>query len=313
MFFNVFIDDLLLDLKSTKGGISIDSFHLNSFAYADDVTLLNSTVPGLQQLINKCVAYATAWRFTFGIVKSKCMIRGPSKFQHNPQWLLGSSPMQTVDVLDILGTSFQASGKSDHHTDSRIQKCRRSIYGMRNVGMSYPGLASEVKAHLWKTIGVPSLVYGMDSIGISTKGLQAIESLQGSLMKQMLGLPKRSHHQKLLSALHISPVEPIINQRTLSLFHRIFNTNSPARSINALFLAKFIAHNELPAGSLIYRVHKLGHSLVKVALSDIKLNNFTTNSGDGIVDSLRVLLYHDNFCKPWSGEHLLAELLTKAF
>ena len=65
MFFTLFIVTLLLDLKSTKGGISIDSFHLNSFAYVDDVTLFNSTVPGLQQLINKCVAYATDWRFTF--------------------------------------------------------------------------------------------------------------------------------------------------------------------------------------------------------------------------------------------------------
>ena len=58
-FFNIFIDELLCDLKSTEGGVHLDNIHLNSFAYADDVTLLNATVPGLQQLIDKCVTYAS--------------------------------------------------------------------------------------------------------------------------------------------------------------------------------------------------------------------------------------------------------------
>ena len=34
---------------------------------------------------------------------------------------------------------------------------------------------------------------------------------------------------------------------------------------------------------------------------------------DGVVDSLRALLCHDNFLKMYSEEHLLVSLLTRAF
>jgi hypothetical protein len=48
-------------------GVWIGSEHLNSFAYADDITLLNGNIPGFQTLIDKCADYASKWRFTFGV------------------------------------------------------------------------------------------------------------------------------------------------------------------------------------------------------------------------------------------------------
>ena len=34
---------------------------------------------------------------------------------------------------------------------------------------------------------------------------------------------------------------------------------------------------------------------------------------DGIVDSLRSMIFSENFIKPWCNEHILVKLLTKAF
>ena len=34
---------------------------------------------------------------------------------------------------------------------------------------------------------------------------------------------------------------------------------------------------------------------------------------DGVVESLRFLILHENFIKPYSSEHIIASLLTKAF
>ena len=56
--FNMFLSDLLYELDSINQGLRIGSHLYNSFAYADDVSLFASTVPGLQQLINKCVEYS---------------------------------------------------------------------------------------------------------------------------------------------------------------------------------------------------------------------------------------------------------------
>ena len=45
--FNIFLNDLLEELDSSKCGVRLGSLHNWSFAYADNVTLLTATVTGL--------------------------------------------------------------------------------------------------------------------------------------------------------------------------------------------------------------------------------------------------------------------------
>ena len=82
--FNIFIDDLLVQLNNCDDKVCRGSFKINSFAYADDVTLLCTTVSGLQRLINICADYARDWKFRFGLTKSKCMISGNHCFNSSP-------------------------------------------------------------------------------------------------------------------------------------------------------------------------------------------------------------------------------------
>ena len=56
--FNIFIDDLLKTLSETDTGARVGDQVINSFAYADDVTLICSTIPGLQFLIDICYEYS---------------------------------------------------------------------------------------------------------------------------------------------------------------------------------------------------------------------------------------------------------------
>ena len=67
--FNIFINDLLKELSSLQSGVKIGNDLYNSMAYADDITLLSSTVPGLQKLIDVCYNYSKTWRFCFGLKK----------------------------------------------------------------------------------------------------------------------------------------------------------------------------------------------------------------------------------------------------
>ena len=59
-----------------------------------------------------------------------------------------------------------------------------------------------------------------------------------------------------------------------------------------------------------------GVSLVKGLFSRIykpKPQVGNDNFNDGVVDSLRYLISQENFIKPYSNEHILGVLLTKAF
>ena len=67
--FNVFINDLLIELSSCTAGVRLDRDLCNSFAYADDITVFGLTVPDLQKLIDICYNYSQNGDLHLGPVK----------------------------------------------------------------------------------------------------------------------------------------------------------------------------------------------------------------------------------------------------
>ena len=59
--FNIFLSELMEKLQSEQAGLRIGDKLYNSFAYADDITLFSSTIPGFQSLIDTCYSYSRIW------------------------------------------------------------------------------------------------------------------------------------------------------------------------------------------------------------------------------------------------------------
>ena len=324
--FNIFIDELLIKLSKANTGVRIGDHKFNSFAYADDVTVFSSTATGLQELILICADYANEWRFRYGIIKSKCMVVGKCTLKYDTQWFLNGNQLHVVDHLDILGVSFASNLKVDVHIDNRISSSRKSVFRYASAGMSYPGLAPDVKVDLWKKVGLPSLIYGMDSLNVNKSGLKRIETAQCNIIKQVLGLRKRSHNTKLLEAIRLSSVSDHVKQRSIGLLRKFFTTNSPYRKLGLYHLSKFIVSGSVYAGSIINRIIEYGVSPIKIWKSvtmgeepfylgsrPTSHTNLLPHGQDGMVDSLRYLLSSQNYNKPGSAEHKLANLLVSAF
>ena len=60
-------------------------------------------------------------------------------------------------VLDVLGIMFTNDGKSEKHVHKRKHECRQAFYSMSSSGMSYQGLPTDIKSHLWRTVCCPTL------------------------------------------------------------------------------------------------------------------------------------------------------------
>ena len=156
MFFNVYIKDLMCTLQSCSEGIIVGDRFVNSFVYADDISIFSSTVCGLQNLVNICSDYAKAWRLVFGCAKIK--------FVQEPRWFLGNNMIDNVTNLDILGVTFSSTNGVSQHTDIRINKGMKAFYSMKPHGLCYPGLNSFSKAALYKSMCQPVLTYGCDAL-----------------------------------------------------------------------------------------------------------------------------------------------------
>ena len=312
--FNIFINDLLMKLNNTKEGARMGDIVVNSFAYADDITVLSPTAKGLQRLFDICDEYASEWRFKFGIKKTKCMTINGNVFKSTPTWLLGSQMVENTKQLEILGTVFDENCNYVNHVQTRIQSCRRAMYGLHEKGCCYPGLSSESKIYLWKSIGMPTLLYGLDAVTPNKLSLSRLESCQASLMKRFLGFQQRTHHSNLLAAVNVPNVDIILKRNTRSLFKRIFDVDSPSRDVCAFQLASYVLKGSVIKGTLIEKLVESGDSPIKL-LFDRKycVPYYDHNVNSGVVDSLRYLIMHSNFLKPYSDEHIIASLLVKAF
>lgn len=306
--FNIFINDLLLELEESSHKVRIGSCSFNSFAYADDITLLCTTAPGLQCLINMCSSYARRWRFRFGINKTKCFIIAGNELCEEPRWHLNNELINNVDILEILGVQFDSKGES--HVQNRSEKCRRQFYSLRDVGMGFPGCSSDVKSYVWRTMCQPVLTYGFDCLVMSKNSMRQLEKVQGNLIKQSLGLNKRSRNTHLLQALGIKRIEEIIKQNTASLIKRIYAVESPVRDLTSHFLSLFIIEGISFPGTIVERILSCG-----LSPTNCMFNKYMKPSQPdcGIVDSIRSLVMHENFIKPYTEQHVLCSLLTRAF
>ena len=150
----------------------------------------------------------------------------------------------------------------------------------------------------------------MDSVTLTGADLQCLDSLQGSLIKNCLGLSKRSHHSNLLQALHLCSVGDVIKDRTLSLFYRIFLVDSPSRKMSIFLLSKYLENGVVFNGTMVDRIIQMEYSPITAAFNRPRNNMDLLYPRNGVVDTLNSLLFTDDYTKPWSAEHLLATLFN---
>ena len=228
-------------------------------------------------------------------------------------WYLKGSLMENVTQMELLGVTFQCNGTSNSHVDNRIGNCRRSYYGLSGKGMCYPGLCSEAKSHIWKTVCSPVLTYGLECVHINKTGINKMESMQGRCIKEAMGIPNRSHHSDLLTALGISKVYNIVAKNSANLWRRIFKVDSMAADLNRYLLSVFLRDGAVYPNTLLGRLISFGLDPIRCAVTKTNIADKYRQGESGVIESLQHLLVSENFIKPWSAEHSLVTLLTSCF
>ena len=89
--------------------------------------------------------------------------------------------------------------------------------------------------------------------------------------------------------------------------------NYPLLGFYVHLLAQYIVHGHRDQHNIIGRIIDYGFSPTKVAFSNCRFTSSVMHQDDGVVDTLRYLILHENFIKPWADEHLLTVLLTRCF
>ena len=76
ILFTVYIDELLLKLRSSVFGCYIDDTFVVALGYADDVTLMSLSIRGLKQTVDSCETFAAEYDIRFNEKKTVAILFG---------------------------------------------------------------------------------------------------------------------------------------------------------------------------------------------------------------------------------------------
>lgn len=197
-----------------------------------------------------------------------------------------------------------------YHITERISKCRQAMF---SNGFKNEELCPAVKAQLWKSIGIPSLLYSVCTGPITAGEMQLLESFQGRMVKSSLYLSKSARHSNILSSLGISYISHVIDNQRLNLLRRVFSARPSSYSkLCSEIINEYFVSGKLHRDTLVGQVINLGFSPIKVAFSRNKIClNIDSPESDGLADSISYILQHH--IRPGDDNHLLLQGLTKSF
>jgi hypothetical protein len=149
IMFNVFMNDLSVQLSNTKIGCFKEDICYNHLFYADDTVLLAPSPSALQKLLDVCEQYGVKHNIVYNPKKSVCMAFLPKRLVNCniPTMLFNGKALDWVDEHKYLGF-YMTSNRSD---EKDMTRQLRSIYARGNVLVrNFHHCSPEVKLTLFR-------------------------------------------------------------------------------------------------------------------------------------------------------------------
>ena len=226
--FNVFYKQLIYDLSTHEGGISIGSQKFNVYCYADDILLMSTTVSGLQGLIDTSVKYISKHGLKFNHNKTNCMISGGNPFVVKPKLYIEKNILSIAHNIDYLGVTL-GDNSGNCHVKNRISACRKAFYALQSIGLYNLALNIDVGCYLWSVICKSTISYACEAIYLKKSHLRELNKVQAKLIKCMVGIGEKYRTTPLLQALYLNNRSNVIEYNTVVLYQNIIKSNSAAR------------------------------------------------------------------------------------
>jgi exonuclease III len=164
VLFTLYVDDIIVKLRSARLGCSIHNVYVGCVMYADDLVLIASSISTMQSMVNICAGEMAYLDMRFNVAKSSVMRIG-KRYKHQCVSLtVCGDTLQFVALVKYLGV-YIISGL---HFMVDISKLKSKFYAALNGILSKcrgrDGMSDMVTMHLINTFCRPLLLYGCDSI-----------------------------------------------------------------------------------------------------------------------------------------------------
>jgi hypothetical protein len=208
--FNLFIDELLQELKNNGATFAKAGRRNNHLAFADDIILMGKTTQSMQQLIQICELWSLKVGMRFS--PSKCVVLNETAADLK---IYGES-LKKSNTEKYLGIPISQNGvEFGRLAKERTDKAKGVIRVMGNLGMNINGFSPEASSRLYKSFIRPVMEYGLQLKTLSKDEINLYQKTQNMALRQILSVPRNTSIEAMHKLLLIETME--VRNRILNL------------------------------------------------------------------------------------------------
>ena len=189
--FNIYVDDLSVELNRSNIGCSLSNLLVNHIYYADDLVLISPSHKGLSKLLNISENFGSSHHIIFNPAKSQAMYLQSkiSTISAFPQFKLNNSPINFVENATYLGHILNNKLQDD---EDIAKKCRFIYFQGNKLIKNFKNCTLNTKIRLFKAYC--STIYTCNLwIKYKTSTMNKINVAYNSILRILLGIPRFSN------------------------------------------------------------------------------------------------------------------------
>jgi hypothetical protein len=170
ILFNVYVDDMIVNLRCNGDGCHVGSCFIGCVMYADDLLLLSPSILGLQKMLDICCQYGITHNILFNPSKTVSVAIGHTRGRDFSPVCVDKHPIPWVDHFKYLGVVFNACGALTVDTSF----IKRKFYASLNSVLVGCSSAEQVKVQLIKSFCQPLLTYCIGALELSVSAVNEL-------------------------------------------------------------------------------------------------------------------------------------------
>ena len=236
--FALYINDLLLQLNTSKKGCHIGHISANAFGYADDIVILSPTCKALRVLIEICEKYANEHMIKFNPDKCTLLIFSDPNFcVKDINITISGSKIKIVQNEKHLGHIFQNSeNKIDFNNVIRDIKVRTNVIINQFKPISW---IAKVKVFLSQC----SALYGCHLWNLDDNKVKELHTAWNVSCRKVLGIDPRTRTHLISHLMNSMTIENTIMHRMSSFF--LNGLNHPNNVVNTFFKNVLVSNSSV--------------------------------------------------------------------
>ena len=187
VLFNVYVDVLLVSLKSKGLGCHINNIFVGCLMYADDLILLSASVIDLQSMLMICECVGSNIGVNFNVSKCKNIIIGPMMYGTPTPLLLAGRPIHWVDKVKYLGL-WICTNKAFTVDLAPIR--RKFFIAVNSIINNTKSTSELVRLQILETQCLPILTYAIESLNLNLRSIREMNSWWNVVYRKCFGYNK---------------------------------------------------------------------------------------------------------------------------